>query len=106
MDAAHWMQRTRRTGCMMCSAIGSTKAPQRQRLSAADSQPAPASSSADEPDAAARDAITKERLFSCTDKGDFVRLVKKVLLKQIELQQAAKAAKAAQAPKGANKKDL
>ncbi len=45
-----------------------------------------------------------EKCEGCTEKGDFLRLVKKVLPKQIELQQAAKAAKAAKG--GADKKDL
>ena len=50
-----------------------------------------------------------EKCEGCTEKGDFLRLVKKVLPKQIELQQAAKAAKEAKAPQasqGADKKDL
>ncbi len=49
-----------------------------------------------------------EKCEGCTEKGDFLRLVKKVLPKQIELQQAAKAAKGGAAPAagGADKKDL
>jgi hypothetical protein len=43
-----------------------------------------------------------EKCEGCTEKGDFLRLIKKVLPKQIELQKASKPA----APAGADKKDL
>lgn len=42
-----------------------------------------------------------EKCDGCTEKGDFLRLIKKVLPKQIEMQKAAKANAA-----GADKKDL
>lgn len=41
-----------------------------------------------------------EKCDGCTEKGDFLRLIKSVLPKQIAAQQARKA------PKGADKKDL
>ena len=43
-----------------------------------------------------------EKCEGCTEKGDYLRLVKKHLPKQIELQNAAAGA----AAKGADKKDL
>lgn len=43
-----------------------------------------------------------EKCNGCKEKGDFLRLIKSVLPKQIAAQQAAKAS----APKGADKKDL
>lgn len=44
-----------------------------------------------------------EKCEGCTEKGDFLRLIKQVLPKQIAAQQAARAAKGQQ---GADKKDL